>query len=102
MANGSAKANMIRRIFGKASPLVKTVIAAAIVLFTVSLVTIRIVQWDTQEAAQNLQQQAAALELENARLQEQIDELGTMGSIRRIASQELGLVDPNAIIIDSE
>ena len=102
MANGWANLKRIRLVFGKASPLMKTVVSAAIALSTVALISLRLAQWDAQNTTQELLQKAAALEKENAQLQEQIDELGTVDSIRRVAAEELGLVDPNTIIIDSE
>lgn len=102
MTDSRENLRKVRLVFGKASPLLKAAISAAIALSTVTLITLRLTQWDTRDKAQQLREQAAALEQENIRLQEQIDDLGTVDSIRRIAAQELGLVDPNAIIIDSE
>lgn len=102
MTDSRENLRKVRLVFGKASPLLKAAISAAIALSTVTLITLRLTQWDTWDKAQQLHEQAAALEQENIRLQEQIDDLGTVDSIRRIAAQELGLVDPNAIIIDSE
>lgn len=96
------KMRKVRLSFGKVPLLLKTVISAAIILFTVTLITARLTQWDAESRAQELRQRAADLERENSRLQEQIDDLGTVDSIYRIAGQELGLVDPNTIIIDSE
>lgn len=102
MANNWAKLKAIRLEFGRSSPLLKAVVSAAIALSTVTLITLRLAQWDAQAATEELRQRAARLEQENALLQEQIESLGTPESIRQIAAKELGLVDPNTIIIDSE
>lgn len=102
MADSRKNSTSVRLVFGQASPLLKTAIAAVIALSTVTLITLRVTQWDAQDRAQQLRERAAALEQESVRLQEQIDDLGTVDSIRQIAAQELGLVDPNAIMIDSE
>ena len=102
MTNGLANLKRIRLVFGKASPLTKTVITAAIALSTVTLMTITMIRLEAQASIRQLQERAAALEEENAQLTEQIDALGTADSIRQIAEDELGLVDPDTIIIDSE
>lgn len=102
MLNGLANMKKIQLEFGKASPLVKTVISAAIALSTVALISLRLAQWDAENTTQQLLERAAQLQRENAQLQEMVDDLGTVSSIRRIAAQELGLVDPNTVIFDSE
>lgn len=102
MDQGLAKVKNIQLEFGKASPLVKTVISAAIALSTVALISLRFAQWDAQNTTEQLMDRAAVLQQENVRLQEMVDELGTVSSIRRIAAEELGLVDPNTVIFDSE
>lgn len=102
MLNGLANMKKIQLEFGKASPLVKTVISAAIALSTVALISLRLAQWDAENTTQQLLERAAQLQRENAQLREMVDDLGTVSSIRRIAAQELGLVDPNTVIFDSE
>ena len=91
-----------RRVFGKASPLLKTVVSASIALSIAVLITLRLMQWEARADALELQRRAAQLEQENALLQEQIENLDTVESIRQIAMQELGLVDPGTVIFDSE
>ena len=44
---------------------------------------------------EDTEQQAVQLALENKRLTQEIEELGTKESVRRIAETELGLADPN-------
>ena len=48
------------------------------------------------EQQQSLKQQAAQLEQDNQLLTQHIAELGTVQSVKRIATEELGLVDPNS------
>ena len=45
---------------------------------------------------QKLEEQAALLEYENYQLTKQIAEAGSVESIKRIATLELGLVDPDS------
>lgn len=103
MRNGWASIGKIRLEFGKASPLMKTVVAATIGLSTAALISLRLAQWDAQQTTQELRRRAAELEAKNQQLQERIDDLGSVESVRQIAAEELGLVDPDTIVfIDSE
>lgn len=102
MSKDWANFKRIRLIPGQAHPLLKTVVGAAVVLSAAALISIRMVQWDTWDRIGRLEERAAALTAENAQLQERIDALGTADSIRRIAGEELGMVDPGTIVIDSE
>lgn len=86
--------------YRRTSTLNKVVIAAAIVLSSLTLLSLRLVQQADEEILANLRQQAAALDQHNDELREDIDALGTTDSIREIAQQELGLVDPDTIIFE--
>ena len=86
--------------YRRTSTLNKVVIAAAIVLSSLTLLSLRLVQQADEEILANLRQQAAALDQRNDELREDIDALGTTDTIREIAQQELGLVDPDTIIIE--
>ena len=86
----------IRLIYRHSSPLVKCVVLVTIVLSTLALIVLRISIQSNQGQQQDLQYQAAQLELENRELTKQIAELGTVESVKRIATLELGLVDPNS------
>ena len=80
----------------------KVVVAAAIVLSSVTLISLRLVQWEAEEKLAELQQQAAILEQRNEELRQDIEGLGTTDSIREIAREELGLVDPDTILIEPD
>ena len=78
----------------------KVVVAAAIVLPSVTLVTLRLSHWEAEARLTELQHQIAATAQRNDELRHDIDELGTTDSVRKIAQEELGLVDPDTIIIE--
>ena len=86
----------IRLVYRRSSPLTKCVVLVAIVLSTLALITLRITIQSEQKQQQQLQLQAAQLELENYQLTRQIAELGTVESVKRIATLQLGLVDPDS------
>ena len=79
----------------------KVVVAAAIVLSSLTLVSLRLGHWEAEAKLSELQHRANLLEQENQELREDIDRLGTTDSIREIAKEELGLVDPDTIIIEN-
>lgn len=86
--------------YRRTSTLNKVVIAAAIVLSSLTLLSLRLVQQETEQTLTDLRQQVAVLDQRNDELREDIDALGTSDSIRKIAQQELGLVDPDTIIFE--
>ena len=86
----------IRLVYRRSSTLVKCVVLVTIVLSTVALLTLRIYIQAAQKQQADLKLQAAQLELENRTLTQSIAELGTVESVKRIATLELGLVDPNS------
>ena len=90
----------IRLVYRRSSPLLKCVVMAAIVLSTVAILTLRSTILELRESTDRLRQEAAGLEQENQTLEKSIAELGTVQSIKRIAREKLGLVDPDSIFFD--
>ena len=86
----------IRVVYRRSSILVKSVVLATLVLSILALVILRISIQSNQGQQADLQQQAALLEQENRALTKQIAELGTVESVKRIATLQLGLVDPDS------
>lgn len=79
--------------------------AALIVLIIFSIAALVALGWvhnGIQAESLSKQEQAAAMEGENTDLQEKIDNIGSVQSIRQIAQDELGLVDPDTVLIHPE
>lgn len=89
----------IRLVYRRGSTLAKVVILSAIVLSTAALLTLQSTIQSTQAQAEDMRSQAAKLEQENDRLQQDISELGSLDSMENIAQDELGLVDPDTVIV---
>ena len=87
----------IKLVYRRSSMLLKILIIVTILASIAALVALRIAVSNYQQQSQVLQSQAAALQQKNETLTQQIAELGTKASIRRIATEELGLVDPNSL-----
>ena len=78
----------------------KIVFVALILACAAALTALGIVRSRIQQQTQAALDQAAALEQENADLAEKKENLGSSSSIKEIAKEELGLVDPDTIILD--
>ena len=85
----------IRIVYRRSSVLLKCAVLTAVVLSIAALTIIRISIQNTKSVQQQLQSQINSLSQENQRLTKRIAELGTVESIQRIATEELGLVNPN-------
>ena len=100
MANLSSFLSRFQLQYRRTPTLNKVVVAAAIVLSSVTLVSLRLAHWEAKARLAELTQQISTQQQSNEALRQDIDELGTTDSIREIAREELGLVDPDTIIIE--
>lgn len=100
MANRKNPFRRIRLVYRRSSTLLKCAVLAVIVLSTVALLAIHFTIGQTRRSAEDLRSQAARLEQENRQLTQAIAEIGTVQSIKRIAMEELGLVDPDSEFFD--
>ena len=85
-----------RLVYKRSSPLTKCVVLVAILLSTVALLATRSAIKRNQQEQARLEEQAAQLAYDNYQLSKKIAEIGSVESIKRIATQELGLVDPDS------
>ncbi len=96
MTNRNNPFRRIRLVYRRSSPLLKCVVLAAIVLSTAALLTLHFSIRQSRQQTDELRAQAAQLEQENRELSQNIALIGTVQSIKRIAMEELDLVDPEA------
>lgn len=82
------------------SPLALKVVLTLLILFSIaSLVALRWVHLDLQTEIEDLKSQAAQIEYENENLEKKAQNPGSVDTIKQIAQDELGLVDPNTVVI---
>ena len=93
------KLRRVKLVFRKSRPVTKVVALCAVVLSTVALLTLQSAILVSREKTNELLNQAGRLEQEILDLEDSIEALDTEEGIRDIARQELGLVDPNTVII---
>ena len=92
----------IRVVYRRSSKLTKMAVCLAIALSTVTLLVLRSATLDARAQTDALKDQAQQLEQENDRLEDKIEDLGSIDSVEQIAKDELGLVNPDTIIIEPE
>lgn len=100
MAERKIPLRNIKFIVQPGSRKLKIVLFALILACAAALIGLGVVKGRIQQQTREVLDQAAALEQENADLEQKKENLGTSSSIKEIAREELGLVDPDTIIID--
>ena len=92
----------LRLVMRSGSTALKIVMVVLIVFSMAALTALAWVRGSIRSQVEDLRQEAAALEQENRELQEKIDALGSVQSVQDIAQEELGLVNPDTILIQPE
>ena len=90
----------IRLVYRRSSTALKCVVLATIVLSTAALLALRATINAEQQKQEDLRHQAAVLEETIQEYQDRIDDLGSVQSVEQIAQDELGLVDPDTVILN--
>lgn len=97
------KSRIKRRLVVRSSSIALKIAVAVLIVFSMAALTaLAWVHGSIRDQVETLRQEAAALEQENRELQEKIDNLGSVQSVQDIAREELGLVDPNTVMIQPE
>ena len=87
-----------RVMFRRSPTTLKILLLVALLASTVTLLTLRFALLDEKSKTEDLRQQAVELEQENAKLEHTNALLGTVQGVRELATELLGLVDPNTVI----
>ena len=82
--------------------LVKLVVAVTILLSLAALVLVHGAIAYTKAEQETYRQEMGELNQERSRLEQYIEELGTVQGIIRIAQEKLGLIDPDSVIFQPE
>ena len=90
----------MKLVFRPASPALKVAVIVLIVCSMAALIALTWVRMNILERTEQLREEAAGLESENAELEDKIADYGSVQSIIDIAQEELGLVDPDTVILD--
>ena len=85
-----------------ASNILKIILILLILFSIVALISLRWVHNGILTQIDELKEEASGLEYANEVLEQKTEDLGSVQSIQDIAREELGLVDPDTVIIDPE
>ena len=85
-----------------ASNILKVILILLILTSIVALVALRWVHTGILTEIADLKEEASGLQYANEELERKTGELGSVQSIQDIAEEELGLVDPDTVLIDPE
>lgn len=102
MANQANPLSHIKLVYKRGNNAIKIILLCTIVLSTITILALSLALNDAKAQATALKEQAAQLEQENEKLEEKIDALGSVDSVEDIAQNELGLVNPDTVIIQPE
>ena len=104
MDEGKNPFRNIKVILRPSTPKLRLAVILLIVFSMAALITLGVVHRNIRSGTQTILGEAAALEEENADLQNRIDNIDSSQVIAQIAGEELGLVDPDTVLIqpDSE
>ena len=87
--------------FRKSSPATKIVASVAIVLSILALIALGMARSDIEAKIQAMRNEASHLAAENQRYEnKQVGDQDSIVSVQEIAEEELGLVDPDTVIIE--
>ena len=102
MANDNTSRKKVKVEIRPASNILKIILILLILTSIVAMVALRWVHNGILTEIADLKQEASGLEHANEVLEKKQEELGSVQSIQDIAQEELGLVDPDTVLIDPE
>ncbi len=85
-----------------ASNILKIILIVLILFSIVALIALRWVHNGILTQIEEMKEDASGLEYANSELEQKMEDLDSVQSIQDIAKDELGLVDPDTVIIDLE
>ena len=102
MANKNTPPKKVKVEVRPASNILKIILILLILFSIVALIALRWVHTGIRNQIDELKDEASGLEYANEELEQKTEDLGSIQSIQDIAKEELGLVDPDTILIDPE
>ena len=102
MAEKSTTPKQMKVEVRPASNILKIILIVLILFSIVALISLRWVHNGILNQIGELKEEASGLEYANEVLEQKTEDLGSVQSVQDIAKEELGLVDPDTVIIDPE
>ena len=92
----------IRFVYRRTGNATKIAVAVCIVVCMATLITLRLAVTTLDDRTEDMRHKAGQLEQANEDLKDKIAEIGSDKSVVEIAEEELGLVQPGAVVIETE
>ena len=102
MTQNAAHTGSIRVVFSPSSSLLKILVVLLLVFSLVALAALTWVRITVQSQADTMRSEAAAVGRRNEVLSQRIEDMESDDTVRAIAKEELGLVDPSTILIKTK
>ena len=90
----------LKFVLRPSTPLLKIVVILVILFSMAALLALSWVRSSILARTADMRDEAAGLEYQNEVLEEKIGQLDSEQSVKDIAREELGLVDPDEVIVD--
>lgn len=102
MTESSVKAGSVRIAFSPSSPLLKILVVVLLVFSTVALAALSWVNLTIRSQTEDMRSEAAAVAGRNQVLEKRMEDMSSDDTVRAIAREELGLVDPKIVLIETK
>lgn len=102
MAERKTKLGKIQIEWSHSSTLLKVLVIVLIVFSMVALAALSWVRMSILAQTEEMRAKAAELEERTQKLEERMEEIDSVQTIRDIAREELGLADPNSVMIQPQ
>ena len=99
MTESSVKVGNTRIVWNNSTPLLKILVVSLVVFSVLALAALSWVKLSVREQTRQAQTQSAQVAGQNRKLQERLGDMESDEAVRSMAQEELGLVDPNAVVI---
>ncbi len=86
--------------YARSSPVTKIVVIAVILVCMAALIVLRLTGYSLKNEIADLRNEAIQLEAENEKLEDLVEDPDSIEGVEIVAEDELGLVDPDTIVID--
>ena len=102
MTQSSVHTGSIRVVFSPSSALLKILVVLLLVFSLVALAALTWVRLTVQSQADAMRSEAVAVSGRNGVLSQRMESMDSDDTVRAIAQEELGLVDPNTVFIKTK
>ena len=102
MAERNITIGKFQLMYHRSKPMTKIIVIVAILFSMLAVIAMSWVRSNIHDRTEKLRTEAVSLEQEIDELEERIEKIGSVQSVKQIAEEELGLVDPDTVMIETK